>query len=150
MRLEALVPTRSRRRLNAGFTLLEIMLVVMIIALLAGAAIYTMGGANILFAQETRIRSDIQNISTELRLYQAMNGFFPSTGQGLQAMITQPDTEPRPTQWRQLFEKMPLDPWQSEYEYVQPGAHNPSSFDLFSKGPDRVANTADDIGNWSK
>ena len=134
---------------RSGFTLLEIMLVVMIIALLAGAAIVTMGG-NLGFAQDTRVKADLQNISTQLKLYQAINGFYPSTEQGLRALMIRPDTEPRPTEWRQLLTKMPKDSWQQEYFYVQPGTHNPESFDLFSAGPDRKPDTADDIGNWDK
>ena len=132
-----------------AFTLLEIMLVVMIIALLAASAIYLMGG-NLGYAQEVRVRNDIQSISTQLKLYQAMNGFLPTSEQGLHALVTRPDSEPKPTQWRQLMERLPVDPWQSEYVYVAPGTHNPNGFDISSKGPDRKPDTADDIGNWEK
>jgi general secretion pathway protein G len=77
-----------------------------------------------------------------------MNGFLPTTEQGLKALVTRADSEPRPTQWRQLMTQVPLDPWQNEYGYTQPGVHNPDSFDLFSKGQDRKENTPDDAGNW--
>lgn len=132
---------------NGGFTLLEIMLVVMIIAILGGAAIHYMGG-NIGIAQETRVHTDIQAISTQLKIYQAMNGFLPTTEQGLAALVAQPSSEPKPKQWRQFFEKLPQDPWSSNYLYTYPGKHNPNSFDLYSAGTDRKADTADDIGNW--
>ncbi|SRR5581483_9059495 len=138
-----------RQNKRSAFTLLEIMLVVMIIALLAGAAIYTMGG-NVGVAQDVRVRSDLESISTQLKLYQSFNGFLPTSQQGLQALVTRPDTDPKPTQWRQLFEKLPKDPWQNDYVYVQPGKHNPNSFDLYSAGPDRKPDTSDDIGNWDK
>jgi general secretion pathway protein G len=134
-------------RKKDGFTLLEIMLVVMIIALLAGSAIYLMGG-NLGYAQSVRVKSDLQGISTQLKLYQAMNGFLPTTEQGLQALVTRPDTDPKPTQWRQLMEKMPLDPWQNPYIYENPGKHNQDSFDLYSGGSHGKPGTGDDIGNW--
>jgi len=132
---------------NRGFTLLEIMLVVMIIALLAGSAIYLMGG-NLGIAQTVRVKSDLQAIDMQLKLYQAANGFLPTTEQGLQSLVTRPDTDPKPTQWRQLMPKLPVDPWQLPYIYENPGKHNPSSYDLYSAGPDRKPGTDDDIGNW--
>lgn len=135
-------------RRHSGFTLLEIMLVVTIIALLLASGIYFMKG-QFEFSQGVRVEGDIRAVSGQLKLYQAMNGFYPSTSQGLEALLTRPTTEPRPKKWRALFEQMPMDPWQEPYEYVQPGKHNPSSFDLFSKGPDRKAGTEDDVGNWS-
>ncbi len=140
-------PLLSFARKNHGFTLLEIMLVVMIIALLAGSAIYLMGG-NLGYAQSVRVKSDIQAITTQLKLYQAMNGFLPSTDQGLQALSVRPDTDPKPTQWRQLMDKTLMDPWQNPYIYENPGKHNPDTFDLYSAGPDRKPGTDDDIGNW--
>jgi len=132
---------------NHGFTLLEIMLVVMIIALLAGSAIYLMGG-NLGYAQSVRVKSDIQSLTTQLKMYQAMNGFLPTTEQGLQALTVRPDSDPKPTQWRKLMDKNMVDPWQNPYVYENPGKHNPDSFDLYSAGPDRKPGTDDDIGNW--
>jgi general secretion pathway protein G len=138
---------RKLHSARSGFTLLEIMLVVTIIALLLGAGIYYMTGSAE-YAREIRIKGDISSISTQLRLYQSMNGFLPSTEQGLKAMVVRPESEPKPGQWRQLMTQVPVDPWQSEYVYVQPGVHNTASFDIFSKGQDRQPNTADDLGNW--
>jgi len=133
---------------NHGFTLLEIMLVVMIIALLAASAIYMLGG-NLGYAQDVRVRADLQAISTQLKLYQSMNGFLPTTEQGLQALVTRPDSDPKPTQWRLLMDKVPLDPWQNPYVYENPGKHNQDSFDLYSSGPHGKAGTdAEFIGNW--
>jgi general secretion pathway protein G len=139
--------TRGTRLSQGGFTLLEIMMVVIIIALLAGAAIHFMGG-NVGIAQETRVKTDVQAISTQLKVYQALNGFLPSSEQGLKALVSQPTSDPRPRQWRQFFDKLPLDPWQNEYNYMSPGKRNPNSFDLFSSGNDRKAGTPDDVGNW--
>ena len=136
-------------RTARGFTLLEIMLVVSIIALLLGAAIYNMGG-NLGLAQETRVQTDIQAITTQLKIYQATNGFYPSGEQGLEALVTRPTTAPVPKNWRMQFEKLPLDPWGNRYLYEVPGKKNPHSFDLYSAGPDTKSGTVDDIGNWDK
>ena len=108
------------KRNNDAFTLLEIMLVVTIIALLLGAAIYKLGG-NVEYSRHVRISSDIQGISTQLKLYESMNGFFPTTEQGLQALVVQPSTDPQPTRWYQLFKELPKDPWNTTYIYLNPG-----------------------------
>ena len=136
---------RSLHLRSAGFTLLEIMLVVMIIALLAGSAIYMMGG-NIIVAKDGRVVTDIETIKTQLMVYEAGVGYLPTTEQGLKALMTPPS--PKPRNWKQLFDKMPLDPYGKEYQYVQPGIHNPNSYDIFSAGKDHIAGTADDKGNW--
>jgi general secretion pathway protein G len=124
------------REKQQGFTLLEIMLVVTIIALLLGTAIYKLGG-NVEYSRHVRVAADIQGINTQLKLYESMNGFFPTTDQGLQALVTQPDTDPRPTRWYQLYKEMPKDPWQNNYVYICPGMKNPNSYDLYSAGPSR-------------
>ena len=131
------------RNRESAFTLLEIMLVVTIIALLLGAAIYQLGG-NVEYAKHTRVAADIQGIGTQLKLYESMNGFYPTTEQGLQALVTQPSTEPRPTRWYQLYKQMPKDPWNNNYIYLNPGRKNSTGYDLYSAGPDRKADTADD------
>ena len=124
------------REKQQGFTLLEIMLVVTIIALLIGAAIYRQRGT-VEYSRHVRVSADIQGINTQLKLYESMNGFFPTTDQGLQALVTQPDTDPRPTRWYQLYREMPKDPWQNNYIYICPGIKNPNSYDLYSAGPSR-------------
>ncbi len=135
------------RKNQSAFTLLEIMIVVTIIALLMGAAIYKLGG-NVEYSRHVRIAADIQGINTQLRLYESMNGFLPTTEQGLQALVAQPDTEPRPVRWYQLYKELPKDPWQNPYIYRNPGVKNPNSYDLFSAGPDRIPDTADD--DWGQ
>jgi general secretion pathway protein G len=136
-----------RTRNSAGFTLLEIMLVVTIIALLLGAAIYKLGG-NVEYSRHVRVAADIQGITTQLKLYESMNGFYPTTEQGLQALVTQPDTDPKPVRWYQLYKELPKDPWQNPYIYICPGVKNPTGYDLYSAGPDRKADTADD--DWGQ
>ena len=126
-----------------GFTLLEIMLVVTIIALLLGTAIYKLAG-NVEYSRHVRVAADLQGINTQLKLYESMNGFYPTTEQGLQALVAQPDTDPRPTRWYQLYKGLPKDPWQNDHIYRNPGLKNPNGYDLFSAGPDRKPETTDD------
>ena|SRR5438309_7705192 len=131
-----------KKKQNA-FTLLEIMLVISIIVVLLGVAISKLGN-QVGFAKGVAVRSDIQAIGTQLKLYESVNGFLPTTEQGLQALVTQPSTEPKPTRWYQLFKEVPKDPWGSNYIYLSPGRKNPTGYDLYSAGPDRKADTADD------
>ena len=126
-----------------GFTLLEIMLVVGIIIIILGVAVARLGNTTGI-AKDMRVRADIQAINTQLKLYESMNGFVPTTEQGLKALVVQPDTEPKPSRWYQLFKEMPKDPWDNEYIYLSPGRKNPDSYDLYSAGPDRKPDTPDD------
>jgi general secretion pathway protein G len=133
---------RIKKRQNA-FTLLEIMLVISIIVVLLGLAISKMGNPTG-FAKGVAVRADVQAIGTQLKLYESMNGFLPTTEQGLQALVTQPSTEPRPQRWYQLFKEVPKDPFGNNYIYLSPGRKNPTGYDLYSAGADRKADTADD------
>ena len=135
----------TSRKNEKAFTLLEIMLVVGIIVIILGVAVARLGNTTGI-AKDMRVRADVQAINTQLKLYESMNGFFPTTEQGIQALVTQPTTDPKPTRWYQLFKDMPKDPWGNDYIYLSPGKKNPDSFDLYSAGPDRKPDTADD--NW--
>ncbi len=137
---------RSLFASRSGFTMLEIMMVVVIIVLLLGFAVGKLKG-NVDKAKEVRIAGDLSSIGTQLMLYES-NGFLPTTEQGLKAMVTRPESEPKPRSWRQLMKEVPTDPYDMEYQYVQPGVHNTDSYDLFSAGKDRTPGTADDQGNW--
>jgi general secretion pathway protein G len=139
--------TASLKRNQAGFTLLEIMIVVGIIVILLGLAISKIGNPTG-FAKTTAVRADVQAIGTQLKLYESMNGFYPTTEQGLQALVSRPDTDPQPARWYQLFKEVPKDPWQNIYIYRCPGIKHPDSYDLFSAGPDRKPDTADD--DWGE
>ena len=142
-----LVVQRRKRSRQSAFTLLEIMLVVIIISVLLGLAINRMG-SSVDVAKQVAVRADMNSIGSQLRLYEALTGSLPSTEQGLAALVNQPQSEPRPARWQQLLQEVPKDPWRQEYVYLYPGKHNPKSYDLYSKGPDHVADTADDLGNW--
>jgi general secretion pathway protein G len=128
---------------QSAFTLLEIMLVVAIIGVLLAAAIYKMA-PTLDVAKGTRTRADIQMIRTMLLSYNAANGFYPTTEQGLGALVMRPSSEPAPTSWRRLMDEVPKDAWGMVYVYRYPGRKNVGGYDLFSAGPDRIPDTADD------
>lgn len=135
---------RSSRK-NAGFTLLEIMLVVCIIGLLIGMGVKMMG-AKIDEAKIVKAKGGVEGFKTALLMYQSSTGSYPTTEQGLKALVTKPEGV---RNWRPQKEPEELvDAWNHDYFYVQPGVHNPRSYDVFSPGPDGVPNTPDDIGNW--
>jgi general secretion pathway protein G len=138
---------RSLRHSARGFTLLEIMIVVLIIGLLIGMAVKNMR-SSLDQAEIVRVRGDIEGYKVDLLMYQSVHGFLPSTEQGLKALMVRPESDPRPRNWRQLLPELRVDPWQQEYFYQQPGQHNAKGYDIFSAGPDRKPNTSDDIGNW--
>jgi general secretion pathway protein G len=129
----------------AAFTLMEIMLVVTIIALLAGLAIFKMGGV-VGVGETAAARADLQSFRTALIAYRATAGTFPSTAQGLQALVRRPEGEPKPLMWRKVFDgDVKQDPWRHDFVYRCPGDKNPTSYDLYSVGEDGKAGTEDDI-----
>ena len=144
-------PNPSRRR--GGFTLIEIMAVVLIIGLLSamvGLAIVP----QITKGQVTSTRTQLKNLSTALEGYYMDNGRFPTSEQGLRALI-------EPTQNSRNFppggylseRRIPQDPWGNDYQYQQPGQHNTHSYDLWSLGADGAPGGSDadaDIGNWTE
>ncbi|MEI6338727.1 MAG: type II secretion system major pseudopilin GspG [Verrucomicrobiota bacterium] len=136
----------ARRLASAGYTLFEIMLVLGIIAVLVGSAIYKLVG-NLEVAKISRVDADFQAISTQLRTYEMQNMRMPTTAQGLDALVKRPSGDPAPRRWIQLMDGVPRDPWDEKYIYANPGKLNPRGFDLVSKGPDRVEGGGDDITN---
>ncbi|BET65392.1 type II secretion system major pseudopilin GspG [Opitutales bacterium ASA1] len=139
-----------RRRTRAAFTLLEMLIVIALIALLAG---FTIANLDKLFggSQEDVARVFVtSSMQAPLTAYKIQMGSYPSTAQGLQALLTAPDGAS--SRWKGPYLKtpgnaVPLDPWQKPYQYRFPGTRNPGSYDLFSFGPDGVE-SGDDIGNW--
>jgi len=140
--------TPSSRQTRAGYTLMEIMLVLSIISVLVGAGIYYLTGS-LDVARIQRVEADIQTFTTQLGTYESQNLFLPTTAQGLKALVERPTSEPQPKRWSMLLKKMPIDPWGSPYQYRYPGVKNPDRFDIYSLGQDRVE-SGDDIGNWEK
>ena len=140
---------RSKRLLSRGFTLIELVLVLTIIIVLVGSGIYIINQQGVLdTAQETRISGDIQAISAQLEVYQARNGRYPTTDQGLAALVEKPTKDPVPERWTRLMDEIPTDPWKQAYHYAYPAQKSKKPYDIFSIGKDGVAGNADDIGNW--
>jgi len=140
-----------RLKNQEGFTLIEIMLVVVIILVLVAMAVPNFTGRG-KQARRAAARADIEaNLTTALDLYELDNGRYPTTDQGLKALITKPSSSPVPMNWSGPYLKkknLPVDPWGKEYVYVSPGTHNTEDYDLFSLGPDGVESD-DDIVNWA-
>ncbi len=135
------------RRQCRGFTLVEIMLVVIIIAALSAMVIPRLVGLSDQ-AKVAVAHSDIDgNLATALRLYELDNGQFPTTQQGLDALRKKPTVPPVPSTWNGPYiEKEPIDPWGNLYVYESPGKNRPD-YDLSSKGRD-TSTPDDDIKNW--
>ena len=146
-------PSRPVRR-RAGFTLIEIMAVVLIIGLLGtivGAVVFSQVDT----ARVTTARTQIKQIEAALDFYRMDNGRYPTTEQGLEALVSEPNTAPEPRNYRPegylQGGRLPVDPWGEPYQYEAPGNHNPHSFDLWSLGSDSSPGGEDtnaDIGNW--
>jgi general secretion pathway protein G len=135
------------RVVEQGFTLLEIMVVVVIIGLLAALVVPRYMG-QVDTANVNRAKGDIRGIETALNLYRLENFRYPSTSEGLQALVTNPGESVAPN-WRQQLPRMPLDPWDQPYQYASPGQHG--EFDVFSFGADRQEGGEGinaDVGNW--
>jgi len=132
---------------NKGFTLIELVVVMTIIALLAGAV--TVNVVNrIRHARRARAITDIHMLETALDLYAADNGNPPTNEQGLDSLIRKPTSNPAPRNWNGPYIKnrrtVPKDPWQNEYVYLCPGQLNPDSYDLISYGADGRPGGEDD------
>jgi len=130
-----------------GFTLLEIMVVVVIIGLLAAAVVPQLMG-NVDRAAIQRAKQDVRQIENSLNLYRLDNFRYPSTTEGLQALVSNPGEANAPN-WRQVLKSIPKDPWDQPYHYASPGQHG--DFDVFTYGADRQEGGEGvnaDIGNW--
>lgn len=138
---------RSRR--SGGFTLMELLMVVLIISVLAALVAPRIIGRS-KEAKVAAAKQQIVNFETALRLYYLDNDTYSTTEQGLAALVTQPGGEPVAANWKgpYLEHNLPNDPWGNPYVYTSPGAQNPDSFDILSYGPDRKEGGGDDIANY--
>lgn len=135
-------------RTSKGFTLLEVMVVIVILGILASMVVPNLIG-NQEKASLQKAVSDVTALETSLSLYKLDNYKYPSTEQGLEALVTQTDIEPLPRRFPDggYLKRLPQDPWGNEYQLLNPGEQG--KIDIFSMGPDGEAGTEDDIGNWN-
>lgn len=143
--------TRYPLSAKKGFTLIELMLVVIIIGVLVGMVMPRLVGKSEQ-AKKAVAQADIEaNIASALELYEVDNGNFPTSDQGLTGLRSKPSGNPVPKNWNGPYlKKAPLDPWGNTYVYKSPGEHNSDGYDLSSKGKDGIEGTEDDITNWEK
>lgn len=137
---------------NKGFTLIELMVVVVILGILASIIV-----PNIISrpddAKVVKAKQDILVLENALEMYKLDNGFYPSTDQGLNALVQEPSGTPTPSNWRQggYIKSLRKDPWNNDYNYLNPGIH--SAIDIFSYGADGVDGGEGfdgTIGNWDE
>jgi general secretion pathway protein G len=131
-----------------GFTLLEVMVVIVILGILASMVVPNLMGSQERANMQKAI-SDVTALETSLSLYKMDNYDYPTTEQGLEALVDQTDIEPEPRRFPEdgYIKRLPKDPWGNEYVLLNPGEQG--KMDVFSVGPDGEAGTEDDIGNWN-
>ncbi len=135
---------------RSGFTLIEVLVVVAILGILAAIVVPRIMDRPD-EAKRVAARADIGAIVQALKLYRLDNGFYPSTDQGLAALVQRPASVPVPGNWKQggYLERLPKDPWGSDYQYLSPGVHG--EIDVFSLAADKARGgegSGADIGNW--
>ena len=141
---------RREARGVRGFTLIEVLVVVAILGILAAIVVPRIMDRPD-EAKRVAAKADIGAIVQVLKLYRLDNGFYPTTDQGLAALVQRPTTNPQPANWKQggYLDRLPKDPWGGDYQYLSPGIRG--EIDVFSLGADRArggeGNNAD-IGNW--
>ena len=141
---------KLQRRTQGGFTLIEIMVVVVILGILAALVVpQVMSRPD--QAKVTVAKGDIKAIGAALDMYKLDNFTYPSTQQGLDALVKKPSGNPQPKNWNHdgYLKRLPKDPWGNDYQYLSPGTQG--QFDLYSFGADGKPGGSDlnaDIGNW--
>ena len=133
---------------QGGFTLLEIMVVIVILGILASLVVPNLMG-NKEQADRQKAVSDIVALENALDMYKLDNSRFPTTEQGLEALVTKPQSEPEPRNYKEdgYIRRLPQDRWGNAYQLMSPGEHG--KIDVFSMGLDGEAGSDDDIGNWN-
>lgn len=140
--------TSMNRANNQGFTLLEVMVVIVILGVLASMVVPNLMGSQERANMQKAV-SDVTALETSLSLYKMDNYDYPTTEQGLDALVEQTDIEPEPRRFPEdgYIKRLPKDPWGNDYLLLNPGEQG--KMDVFSAGPDGEAGTEDDIGNWN-
>ncbi|HLA75557.1 MAG TPA: type II secretion system major pseudopilin GspG [Gammaproteobacteria bacterium] len=140
----------QRKRIYSGFTLIEVMVVVVILGILAAIVVpKVMDRPDA--ARITKAKQDIRTLEGALNLYKLDNFNYPTTDQGLEALAKKPTTPPEPRNWKEggYLDRVPNDPWQRPYQYLSPGTHG--TLDIYTLGADGQTGgegTNTDIGNW--
>lgn len=133
---------------QSGFSLIEIMVVVVILGILASIVVPKI----ISRPDEARVvkaKQDVLAIQSALELYKLDNGVYPSTDQGLIALVEKPNTNPTPRDWKQYLKSLPKDPWGRDYLYLNPGEHGEIDiFTLGAEGQPGGTGINAEIGNW--
>jgi general secretion pathway protein G len=133
----------------SGFTLIEVMVVVVILGILASIIVPKIMDK----PDEARIvkaKQDIRAVQSALEMYKLDNYVYPTTDQGLEALVQKPSTDPVPPHWKQYLDRLPVDPWDHPYQFLNPGVHGP--IDIWSYGPNGPSggtNATGVIGNWN-
>jgi general secretion pathway protein G len=135
-------------RKQRGFTLLEVMVVIVILGILASMVVPNLMG-NKDKADLQKAVSDIVALENALDMYRLDNSVYPTTDQGLDALVQKPTSSPEPRNYRPdgYLKRLPQDPWRSDYLLLSPGENG--KIDIFSAGPDGQAGSEDEIGNWN-
>lgn len=133
---------------SKGFSLIEVMVVILIIGIMTAIVAPNIIG-NQEEAQLKKAAIDIQNLESALQMYKLRNNVFPTTEQGLEALVEEPTIEPIPRNFPVggFINRLPNDPWDNPYNLISPGELG--LVDIFSNGPDGEPGTDDDIGNWN-
>jgi len=132
--------------MKKGFTLIELLVVIVILGILAAIVVPRITGR----VDEAKIEAtkvQMKAIKDSLEQYKLDNGYYPTTEQGLRALVEKPNTPPVPTRWRQYLDRLPKDAWGNDFIYISPGVQRP--YELKSLGPDRREGTEDDIDVWN-
>jgi general secretion pathway protein G len=133
---------------NKGFSLIEVMVVILIIGIMTAIIAPNILG-NTEEAKLKKAAIDIQQLENALEMYKLRNNVFPTTEQGLEALVTAPTIEPVPRNFPTdgFIRRLPQDPWGNDYQLLSPGEMG--TIDIFSNGPDLQPGTDDDVGNWN-
>ncbi|MDB4054618.1 type II secretion system major pseudopilin GspG [Akkermansiaceae bacterium] len=137
---------KKSKVVHTGFTLLEMVIVLGIIAMIMGGAIFVMKNISDSGAI-TVVDGDFASIDNALQAYRNNAGNFPSGQQGLMALVEKPSSAPRPRRWIQIMDQLPKDPWGKEYAYKYPGSQNRSRPELICYGKDGLEGTEDDMSS---
>lgn len=139
---------RNLTNKQKGFTLLEVMVVIVILGFLVSMVVPNIMG-NQEKAKGQKTKADIAAIENALSMYKMDNYNYPTTEQGLEALVSETDIEPLPRNFLKggYVKRLPQDPWGNDYQLLNPGEN--SDIDVFSMGPDGEAGTEDDMGNWN-